>query len=63
MFKIIVTDIRNVVIQEETIVDQIDACKLNNKLIEKYRAIAQEEDQYQPPYKVLFMKVCMETIL
>lgn len=41
-------------------VDSVDACKKYDDAIKKYAAI---KDEQNPPYKVMFMEICAETIL
>lgn len=60
MFKIMVVDIRNVIIHEEDIVDSVDACGRYDDVIKEYAAI---KDEQNPPYKVMFMETCAEKIL
>lgn len=60
MFKIIVVDVRNIIIHEEDIVDSVDAYGRYDDAIKKYAAI---KDEQNPPYKVMFMETCAEIIL
>lgn len=60
MFKVLVTDVRNMVIHEEDIIDSVDACTKYNNAIKKYGAV---KDEQNPPYKVMFMETCAETVL
>lgn len=60
MFKVMVIDISNTVIHEEDIIDQVDACNKYDAAASKY---SNTENVECPPYKVLFMETCRETIL
>jgi len=60
MYKVLVINIRNTIIHEENIADSIDACNKYDAAVSKY---SNTEDIECPPFKVLFMETCKETIL
>jgi len=60
MYKVLVINIRNTIIHEEDIIDSVDACKAHDIAVSKY---SDTEDIECPPYRVLFMETCKETIL